>query len=96
MKVLIDIPEDYLNDIRKERQTTLWRYAIANGKALSYMTKGDMIKAMFPGAIFTDSMVEGYVCSIECHLIGRDTKRMYFDIDWWNAPYREEGEKDNG
>lgn len=62
-------------------------------EVLGELTNGDVIKAMFPGAVFTDSMVEGYVCSIECHLIGRDTKRMYFDVDWWNAPYQKEVEE---
>lgn len=57
-------------------------------------TNGDVIKEMFPQTIFTDSMVEGYVCSIECSLIGRDTKTMYFDADWWNALY-ENYKKEN-
>ena len=51
-------------------------------------TNGDMIKAMFPNLIFTDSMVDGYINTIEKHLIGRDTHTMYLDLDWWNAPYK--------
>lgn len=56
-------------------------------------TNGDVIKAMFFDTIFTDSMVEGYVCNIESHLIGRNTKRMYFNVEWWNAPYKVESEE---
>ena len=51
-------------------------------------TNGDVIKTMFPNLIFTDSMVDGYINTIEKHLIGKDTHTMYFDLNWWKAPYR--------
>jgi len=88
MKVLIDIPEDYLNDIRKERQTTLWRYAIANGKALSYMTNGDMIKAMFPNI---ESRLDEKTGIILVKWTDGTTKT--FKASWWNAPYKKEVEE---
>lgn len=83
MKVLIDIPEDYLEDIRKERQTTLWRYAIANGKALSYMTNGEIIMTLFNCMVIEISNGKVYV------------EHIYFPFDeeWWNAPYKNEVEK---
>mgnify|MGYP003396721398 CR=1 FL=1 len=91
MKVIVNIPEDMLQELKDGcfgAKHTMYDLAgaICDG-VVNVTTNGDMIKAMFPQAIFTDSMVEGYVCNIECHLIGRDTKTMYFDTDWWNAPY---------
>lgn len=100
MKVILDIDSNALEIILKKgiinsenKISNVWvaselMDALDNAVTLpDNATNEDMIKAMFPQAIFTDSMVEGYVCNIECHLIGRDTKTMYFDTDWWNASY---------
>lgn len=93
MKVIIDIPKPEFNHIKKvqsKRRGSIPYTNIAFGTPIpDNATNGDVIKAVFPGAVFTDSMVEGYVCSVECHLIGRDTKRMYFDVEWWNALYEQ-------
>lgn len=98
MKAILEIPDEEVEIIKRNgfnkdgtfsfKLNEVVKQAIRNGVILpDNATNGDVIKAMFPQVIFTDSMVEGYVCTIECHLIGRDTKTMYFNADWWNAPY---------
>ena len=88
MKVLIDIPEDYLEDIREEKQTTMWRYAIANGKALSYMTNGDVFMAMFPDAI-KSNYIESGLDMKDYVIIYLGDYEMRVSYDWWDAPYKE-------
>ena len=52
-------------------------------------TNGDVIKSMFPQAFFDDYVnqwdeVESVVMNNE----------IYFDIDWWNAPYKTSQENE--
>lgn len=93
MKVLIDIPEDYLEDIREEKQTTMWRYAIANGKALSYMTNRDVFMAMFPDAIKSNYIESGLDMKDYVTIYLGDYE-MRVSYDWWSAPYKVEMESE--
>lgn len=75
----------------------LWKLAYERGKREGLnipknATNGEMIFALYPNACFSKSMVDGYVNQVE-GIIGRDTKTMYFDIDWWDAPYKQEVEE---
>lgn len=99
-KLLIEVGDDIdLDFIRKNCKTggpiispmPEFR-AIADGKVLSDMTNGDVIKAMFPNAKVCEIFPlfngdEVYYVSIE--KVGDVTIEMRVMKSWWNAPYRE-------
>lgn len=93
MQVIVELPEQKFELIQMMAMGGLGDFvhkAVAQGVILpKNPTNGDMIKAMYPDLIFCESMVEGYVNHVE-GIIGRDKKDMYFDIDWWDAPYGRE------
>lgn len=53
-------------------------------------TNGDIIKAMFPNADIWIVEEEKYVCVSFEGMYAIKT----FTLDWWNAPYRREGEEE--
>lgn len=98
-KVLIEIPDDhkrvidnlvedgkgYLLPHEVENRMAL---AIRNGKVLSEMTNGEVIKMMFPNGEYgtNDCFVHVYIP------FNGIIQTMAFDLSWWNASY-EEGEE---
>jgi hypothetical protein len=92
MKVIIDIPEDhkkvidnlvedgkgYLLPHEVENKMAL---AIRNGKVLSDMTNGDMIKALFNIEI-VDDLPFSYGVELT------DSNYVQYDKEWWNTPYK--------
>lgn len=52
-------------------------------------TNGDVIKAMFPTADITTNDKLGEAGTVFVH--HKDDITIY-NLDWWNAPYREDGE----
>ena len=86
MKVLIDIPEEEFNIIKKSNAPMTWaEHLIKNGTPLpKEATNGDVIKAVTGedfsrGASFYNHDL--MICDGEDYLA--------FNIDWWNAPYIE-------
>ena len=92
-KVVIDISdadyksitEDYISYADTESGRVF--KAIKEGTVLpEHPTNGDMIKALFPNNHYEVSSVsinDFNEAMIEC--LEDDT---YFDLDWWNAPYK--------
>lgn len=92
MKELIDIPEESYNFAKECKSKGSSKYdwglthnntvfMIANGKALSDMTNGDIFTT-----IFSDLQIEDNGGLIYVHY--PDGGRMTFIRDWWNSPYR--------
>lgn len=52
-------------------------------------TVGDMIKAMFPDAYTGLSVRDN-----EVYIMNNGERTCRFSLDWWNAPYKKENEKD--
>ena len=96
MQKVIDIPQEV---IEKDAEgyfnyfgcmsTTLYQ-TLKNGTVLSdNPTNGDMIKAMFPAADIATNDKLGEEGTVFVH---HKDHIIIFDLDWWNAPYREEKE----
>lgn len=81
MQVIIDIPEDEYNIIKKSNAPMTWvEHLIKNGTPLSKgATNGDIIKTMFPNAEISYGL-NGIVGVKFIHM-------TVFDSDWWNVPY---------
>lgn len=92
MKVLIDIPESILENIKEfemivDDDNSDVADCILNGIPIpDNATNGDMIKTMFP-SIKID--FETYTKSEVVHFRDGDAE---FSHDWWNAPYKVESE----
>lgn len=88
-KVLIDVRDDIYDTCVNEYHNGtpfVAETVIARGKVLSDMTNGDVIRTLFPNAkwwvnedneVFTD-------------MPWKPEKCIYFDLDWWHAPYKTE------
>lgn len=90
MEIVINILEKDYECLKKTGQVTYGLVdSVLRGTPLPQnLTNGDVIKAMFPKAFFDDYVnqwdeVESVVMDNE----------IYFDIDWWNAPYKTESEE---
>lgn len=61
--------------------------AVANGKVLSDMTNGEVIKAMFPKCEQKENIHNGY---FEMYFDGDFGNPSYMRVReyWWNAPYK--------
>ena len=97
MKLFIDIPDAEYNLIKKSDLTSLancvskecMMHAIKTGIPLSdTQTNGDMIKAIFSNDEFKNRSVE--ISGYTDNMIEGEDNDLYFDIDWWNAPYNAE------
>lgn len=98
MKLIIDIPDTIGKHIRESynihlSDATLMKVkkAIKNGTPLDNATNGDAIKTMFGDDKVTEFM--GYVQIMA--RVGNwfnDGVVAEFNKDWWNAPYRKDGE----
>lgn len=51
-------------------------------------TNGDVITTIFPKYTFIDSILP--FDGVDMNIIECAERDLFFDIDWWNAPYREE------
>lgn len=99
MKLMIDISEDLYNNMKSryeyqnETDNNLSVFekigiAVKNGTPLpKNPTNGDMIKALFPKAIFC-APTENEFTKAFIRPNGSVVINDYCD-DWWNAPYRE-------
>jgi hypothetical protein len=60
-------------------------------------TNGDMIKAMFPDYTTYEFAIEDSLKIATMFVIPETSQVFYvhFDLDWWNAPYSKEGEKED-
>lgn len=97
MKILIDIPEETVNYIRKYTSFTNTAMGIAlssivHGIPISdNATNGDVIKAMFPnGKVIERDEATGY----EQMLDDKCSYCSWFDGLWWNSPYKADKEDD--
>lgn len=98
MKLQIEIPDEIYEYTQNEKydehlerrfdfQT---RYAVKNGKPLTDSldlpdaTNGDVIKFLFPNI---DSSISGDGDVVDVYNLGIYCQT--FDIEWWNAPYKE-------
>ena len=52
------------------------------------LTNGDVIKALFPSAVYNENQY--LTVTMDCQV--RDAMHFVsqFDLDWWNAPYKEQ------
>ena len=89
MKLIIDIPEYVIDDMKEcgfipEEDNEELCKAIDNGTPIpDNITNGDVIKAMFPNG------TTAKFCTFLRFIDGEH----YFDCseDWWNAPYQKGG-----
>jgi len=93
MKLIIDISNemyDWLeNGFPIEYDYVKLFDKVRQGEKLDNQTNGEIIKALFPNSFFDDYVnqwdeVESVVMDNE----------IYFDIEWWNAPYEPKGEQE--
>lgn len=89
MQIVIDMPEEVYNGIIS-RGNFISDFnlsgAIANGILLPEdATNGDMIKALFPNG----SQVKG----ASIYVMNDNKSNVFYDFDWWNAPYKADKEK---
>lgn len=90
-KLLIKIPKEVYHELKvygfDKESAIKGTVSIAQGKDLSEMTNGDVIKMMFPNAktweVTRDDVHCAYVefkdiCEIKS-----------FPLSWWNAPYEQ-------
>ncbi len=97
MKILIEIPEEMYKTVKDG----LWcgneivRYAIEHSTPiLDNATNGDVIKALYPNRTFFNEDS----CCVTMKEYGKTEEDVEyltyidFDGDWWNAPYKGEGE----
>lgn len=100
MKVIIELDNDMLKEIRKsdfevsrkivrDFQATI-ADSIRNGEPIPEgATNGEMIKSMFPNVEIEG--VEGLE-GLQCIAVSIGLGTSYFALDWWNAPYKKEVE----
>ena len=89
MKLIIDIPEEAYDLLRKDGVDWLGAEhilnSVANGHVLpANSTNGDMIKAIFPNCV-----VKKYEKSVD--VMKLDGMSVFSTI-WWNAPYGGDAE----
>lgn len=88
MKVIIDIPETEFNHIKKvwsKRRGSVPYTNIAFGTPITDdITNGDMFKYLF-GWIKYEADYEKETVLVYI----RNSAPIQFDLDWWNAPYKE-------
>ncbi len=58
------------------------------------ITNGDVIKALFPDAKITDHFELGTPIGNIIYIRLCKYQEMRVQQDWWNAPYRKEGDKE--
>ena len=91
-KVLIEIPDEEIYLYMSYGGTNGQRLMgyIAEGKFLpDNATNGDVIKMMFPTVDISTNGKLGKEGTVFVH---HKDHIIIFDLDWWNAPYREDGE----
>ena len=95
MRIMIDIPDDEYKVIKRyadiaPNKTYPLAMSILNGKVLpDNATNGDVIKMMFPTMDISTNGKFGKEGTVFVH---HKEHIIIFDLDWWNAPYREDGE----
>ena len=102
MRIVIEIPDtDYKFIKSTSKSTTLYPTtsypttltvyeAIKNGTVIpDNPTNGDMIKMMFPTVDISTNGMFGKEGTVFVH---HKDHIIIFDADWWNAPYRRDGE----
>ena len=94
-KLLIKIPKEVYHELKFygfDRESAIkGTVSIAQGKDLSEMTNGEVIKMMFPNAKTWEITVVNitYVCVAFEGML--EIKK--FTLEWWNAPYESEVEQ---
>jgi len=94
-KMLIEIPDKTYNYFRREWEKSSFDSPLNNlvnglfdGTLIpDNATNGDIIKALFPSAVYNENQY--LTVTMDCQV--RDTMHFVsqFDLDWWNAPYKE-------
>lgn len=99
MKLLIDIPEGFYEEVRKDPSVLASLLScekvgeiIANGTPLpKEATNGDMIKTMFPDVEIEENPAHKKCGCFYLKFKG-NTCTMVTDYNWWNAPYKADKE----
>ena len=100
MKLIIDIPEETKQAFDRANNDDInfcfYDYNSVVGKAIKNgivlpdnPTNGDVIKMMFPTVDISTNGMFGKEGTVFVH---HKDHIIIFDLDWWNAPYREDGE----
>ena len=90
IQVVIEIKEGDYNNLMLYKDYPYGRdYAeqlIIKGKVLpDNPTNGDMIKAIFPNCVKDNDFCGAVITSL-------NGETQYWKSDWWNTPYRKEGD----
>ena len=97
VRVVIEIPKETYLEIREGFVT---RNAIASAEAIKNstlllkgheITNGEVMQTLFPYIEVSTYGLLIRVKGLDCNKGALDPYR-YFDLDWWNAPYKAERE----